>query len=92
MSAPGGEEAEKRSPGTPNGDVMTPSDEERERFEFLEMNFKYPLVKNWCICTSYVGRSASPVSQLVNQTATPVSQSVSQSVRQTEDIRHKTVI
>lgn len=46
MSVPGGEEAEKRSPGTPNGDVMTPSDEERERFEFLEMNFKYPLVNN----------------------------------------------
>ena len=51
MSAPGGEEAEKRSPGTPNGDVMTPSDEERERFEFLEMNFKYPLVNNRYICT-----------------------------------------
>ena len=64
MAAPGGEEAEKRSPGTPNGDVMTPSDEERERFEFLEMNFKYPLIYNW-ICTvtcSFDGLNSTMVS------------------------------
>ena len=43
MSAPGGEVAERRSPCTPNGDVMAhSSDEEKERHEYLETNFKYP--------------------------------------------------
>ena len=49
MSAPGGEVAE-RSPDTPNGDVMSHSDEEKERQEYLEINFKYPLSNRWYIC------------------------------------------
>ena len=43
MTAPEGDGAE-RSPGTPNGDVMVHSDEERERYDYLETNFKYPLM------------------------------------------------
>lgn len=46
MSAPGEECMERRSPGTPNGDVMTPSDEEKDRHEYLDMNFKYPFVND----------------------------------------------
>lgn len=44
MTAPEGEGTERRSPGTPNGDVMVHSDEERERYDYLETNFKYPLM------------------------------------------------
>ena len=43
MSAPGGE-AMQRSPGTPNGDVIEHSDDEKDRQEYLEVNFKYPLM------------------------------------------------
>ena len=45
MSAPGGE-AMQRSPGTPNGDVIEHSDDEKDRQEYLEVNFKYPLMLN----------------------------------------------
>ena len=44
MTAPENEGTERRSPGTPNGDVMVHSDEERERYDYLETNFKYPLM------------------------------------------------
>lgn len=40
MAAPGGEPVQ-RSPGTPNGDVIVHSDEEKERQDYLEVNFKY---------------------------------------------------
>ncbi|XP_020626954.1 golgin subfamily A member 1-like isoform X3 [Orbicella faveolata] len=40
MAAPGGE-AMQRSPGTPNGDVIEHSDDEKDRQEYLEVNFKY---------------------------------------------------
>lgn len=40
MSPPGGE-AMQRSPGTPNGDVIDHSDDEKDRQEYLEVNFKY---------------------------------------------------
>ncbi|XP_058958579.2 golgin subfamily A member 1 isoform X2 [Pocillopora verrucosa] len=40
MAAPGDEPAQ-RSPGTPNGDVIVHSDEEKERQDYLEVNFKY---------------------------------------------------
>lgn len=43
MAAPGGEPVQ-RSPGTPNGDVIVNSDEEKERQDYLEVNFKYPLM------------------------------------------------
>lgn len=43
MAAPGDEPAQ-RSPGTPNGDVIVHSDEEKERQDYLEVNFKYPLM------------------------------------------------
>ena len=43
MAAPGGE-AMQRSPGTPNGDVIEHSDDEKDRQEYLEVNFKYPLM------------------------------------------------
>lgn len=43
MAAPGGE-AMQRSPGTPNGDVIEHSDDEKDRQEYLEVNFKYPLL------------------------------------------------
>ena len=43
MAAPGGE-AMQRSPGTPNGDVIEHSDDEKDRQEYLEVNFKYPLI------------------------------------------------
>ncbi|XP_068724680.1 golgin subfamily A member 1-like isoform X9 [Montipora capricornis] len=41
MVAPGIEESDRSCPGTPNGDVMTPSEEAKERQEYLEVNFKY---------------------------------------------------
>ena len=44
MTAPEGEGTERSSPGTPNGDVTVHSDEERERYDYLETNFKYPLM------------------------------------------------
>ena len=34
----------QRSPGTPNGDVIEHSDDEKDRQEYLEVNFKYPLM------------------------------------------------
>lgn len=40
MSPPCGE-AMQRSPGTPNGDVIEHSDDEKDRQEYLEVNFKY---------------------------------------------------
>ena len=43
MAAPGGE-AMQRSPGTPNGDVIEHSDDEKDRQDYLEVNFKYPLI------------------------------------------------
>ena len=45
MTPPGGE-AMERSPGTPNGDVIEHSDEEKDRQEYLEVNFKYPFMLN----------------------------------------------
>ena len=36
----------QRSPGTPNGDVIEHSDDEKDRQEYLEVNFKYPLMLN----------------------------------------------
>ena len=47
MVAPGIEESDRSCPGTPNGDVMTPSEEAKERQEYLEVNFKYPFL--WII-------------------------------------------
>ena len=43
MPPPAGE-SELRSPGTPNGDVSSQSEEDKDRLEYLDMNFKYPFV------------------------------------------------
>jgi len=61
MSAPGGEVAE-RSPDTPNGDVMSHSDEEKERQEYLEINFKY--LKH--VILKYMCSSNKQSRQLIN--------------------------
>lgn len=62
MSAPGEECMERRSPGTPNGDVMTPSDEEKDRHEYLDMNFKY--LKH--VVLKYMCSSNKQSRQLIN--------------------------
>ncbi|PFX23936.1 Golgin subfamily A member 1 [Stylophora pistillata] len=48
MAAPGGEPVQ-RSPGTPNGDVIVHSDEEKERQDYLEVNFKFTPKEDACV-------------------------------------------
>ncbi|XP_078380862.1 uncharacterized protein LOC144663652 isoform X10 [Oculina patagonica] len=61
MTPPGGE-AMQRSPGTPNGDVIVHSDEEKERQEYLEVNFKY--LKH--VVLKYMCSSNKQSRQLIN--------------------------
>ncbi|XP_073243416.1 uncharacterized protein [Porites lutea] len=62
MTAPEGEGTERRSPGTPNGDVTVHSDEERERYDYLETNFKY--LKH--VVLKYMCSSNKQSRQLIN--------------------------
>lgn len=62
MTAPENEGTERRSPGTPNGDVMVHSDEERERYDYLETNFKY--LKH--VVLKYMCSSNKQSRQLIN--------------------------
>ncbi|XP_078380806.1 uncharacterized protein LOC144663652 isoform X3 [Oculina patagonica] len=61
MTPPGGE-AMQRSPGTPNGDVIVHSDDEKERQEYLEVNFKY--LKH--VVLKYMCSSNKQSRQLIN--------------------------